>query len=239
MKKVTLHKIDELCHRAYQTKRFQQELPQLRSKYDIPPHGFLSEEAYEHWLSENFGKKNSAFSEDCYSLTERHGLPPTAKLRVREYVLFGTSGIRPESLDVWVPFEEMGVCDIELPGAKGGEWERSGVPIVRLIIPDHATQRDVLRFVRSHWMIMQNILAAQRGNKPKKMVRAVQDRQTQEAVLRLSKLPVKELRRLAQEHDPDGKFTYKETAIKELISRELGKKLSEEAIKKIVARRAK
>lgn len=239
MKKVTLHKIDELCHRAYQAKRFQQELFPLREKYDIPHGGFSSEKAYENWLSENFGEKNGAFTEDCYALTERHGLPPTAKLRVKEYVLFGTSGIRPESLDVWVPFEEMDVCDIELPGARHNDWEKSGIPVARLVIPDHATQSDVVRFVRSHWKIIQNVLATQRGNEPKKMVRAVRDRKTQEAVLELSKLTTKELRRRAQATDPDGAFTYKETAIKEIISRELGKELSEEAIKKIVARGAR
>lgn len=236
MKKVTLHKIDELCHRAYQTKRFQQELLPLRVKYDIPQGGFSSESAYEVWLSENFGKKSTAFTEDCYVLAERHGLPPTAQLRVKEYILFGTSGVRPESLDVWVPFEEMSVCDIELPGANRGEWEKSGMPIVRLIIPDHATQSDVVRYVRSHWKVIQNVLAAQRGNEPKKLVRAVRDRKTQEKVLELSKLTTRELRRRAQETDPDGAFTYKETAIKEIISHVLGKELSEEAIKKIVMR---
>jgi hypothetical protein len=238
MKKVTQNKIDELCYRVYITKDFQKELSELRSKYGIPENGLKSEKAYERWYKENTDNKNRMFSERCGLIADKHGLPPAGKFRIKEYILFGTSGIRPESLDVWMPLDEMGTCEIELSNKKDERWS-AGNPFVKIVISDHASQNDAVSYVRSHWSIIQKLLDARRNGQKKRLVRSVHNRDLQEEILRLSRYSTKELRMLAKKTDAEGKFRYKETAIKELIKARYGITLSDSSIKKIINRRSK
>lgn len=235
MSKVTTNKLDELCYRVYITKDFQVDLARTRSRFGIPDLGFASEKTYEIWYAKSTRKKDGDFYKDCADLVTKYHLPPDAQIRLKEYVLFGTSGLRPESLDVWVPLDELGVCEVEISPKSVDQWTRSGIPTARLIISDHATQRDVLKYVRSHWKIIQRVLDIQRGAGKKRLVRPVRDREMQEEVLILNKLPIQALRKMA----PKGEYEYKEMAIAAIISSKRQDTITADNVKKIVTRRSK
>lgn len=235
MNKVTTNKLDELCYRVYITKDFQVDLARTRSRFGIPDPGFANEKAYDAWYAKSTRKKDGDFYNDCTDLVTKYHLPPDAQIRLKEYVLFGTSGLRPESLDIWVPLDELGVCEVEISPKSADQWTRSGIPTARLIISDHATQRDVLKYVRSHWKIIQRVLDTQRGTEKKQLVRRVQDRELTEEMLRLNKLKLSELRKLA----PKGIYDYKEGAIAAIINEHSKEKVTAEKVKKTVYRRSK
>lgn len=234
MKKVTLNKLDELCYRVYVTKKFQNKLSQLRPKYGIPEKGFGDSKTYERWYRGNEPDKNRAFSERCALIAEKYDLPPDGKFRLKEYILFGTSGIRPESLDVWMPLEEMGTCHIELTDEK--REQKTGGPFVKIVIPDHVSQRDAVAYIRSHWKIIQELLDVRRGGGKKHLVRSVRNREIQEKVLELGRYSTKELEGMAKEAGLTGKSEYKEQIIGKIISARYGITMSAASIKKTIAR---
>lgn len=233
-----MNKIDEMCYRVALTNEFQLDATPLRASFSIPADGFKDEKAYTAWYAQNTLDRHNEFHIRCADLVTKYRLPPDANIRLKEYVLFGASGMRPESLDVWVPMDELAVCDIELSRKSAEQWEHSDIPFVRVIISDHANQNDAVKYVRSHWNIIQKLLDAQRSGKKKHLVRAIHDRALQEAILKLNRLPTKELRKQAKKTLPEGAFTYKETAIREILAAD-GKRVSEEMIKKVVSRRSK
>ncbi len=235
MKKVTSNKLDELCYRAYITKEFQKDLPALRSKYGIPVNGFNTEGRYKKWLNKNTDQKNKTLFERCAWLSQRYNLPPDAELRLKEYILFGTSDLRPESLDVWMPLDELSVCDIELLNKPSKRWTNTNIPTVKIIISDHASQNDVTKYIRSHWKIIQHLLNSRRNGDKKQLVRPVHDRELQERILSLNKLKISELRKLA----PNGIYQYKENVIAAIINKDSKKQITAENIKQIITRRNK
>lgn len=233
---MTTNKLDELCHRVYITKDFQIDLARIRGRFDIPDTGFAGAKAYDTWYAKSTDRQNRDFYEDCTDMVTKYRLPPDAQLRLKDYILFGTSNLRPESLDVWVPLEELnGVCEVELSHKSTEQWAKSGIPFTRLIISGDATQRDVLKYVRSHWKIIQNVLDVQRGTEKKRLIRPVRDRKMQEEILELNKLSIQELRKMA----PPGEYEYKDMAIAAILNSRHQKTITSDNVRKIVTRRSK
>jgi len=230
-----MNTLDEMCYIVALTKEFQQDATPLRASFGIPVDGFKDEKAYTAWYAQNTLDRNNEFYSKCAELVTKYRLPPDANIRLKEYVLFGTSGLRPESLDIWMPMDELAVCDIELSDKTAQQWDKSGIPFVRLIVSDHATQADVKRYVSSRWKLIQTMLNVQRGGAKKRLVRAVRNRGLNEEMLRLNKLKLSELRKLA----PEGIYDYKESAIAAIINEHSNEKVTAANVKKIIYRRNK
>lgn len=243
--KPKINQINERCYRVYHQSKFKVDLAQTRALFDLPAEGLDSEESYINWWHEKdmLGQGNT-FRQHCVGLVQKYQLPPDANMRLKDHILFGTSGLRPESLDVFVPLDELGVCDIQFFGETNEEWVKSNIPFVRVVISDFAGVKDATNYIEAHWGIIQRLLDIQRGDKPKpSVVRTLKNREIQDEILKLNKLSLRELRKKA----PLSEFpndASKPATIAVIINAQYGAEdssvdFNEESVKKTITRRNK
>lgn len=227
------NKLDALCYEAFRTASFQRELGAIRTNYAIPDKGFPNEAAYTRWQVAlyRYPDRERSFEKELAVLTRAYKLTPAANLLVREYVLFGKSPVRFMSETNFEP------CDIEWPHMDTGPWSKSGVPFVKIVISDYASQEDVQRYVKGHWKAIQSIFDAHRGGK-RRRIKPIADQLLVERIFQLSQMLKKELDSILLAADPAAvKLALpKAQKIRRIIKKETGKPITEDRIEQIIKR---
>lgn len=239
MNKVTSsNKIDELCHRLYLTDDFQDKLAKTRSLCGIPFEGFKTISKWRDWSQNSENRKQRDYLQLISKLwITRKKLPPDARFLIQAYVLFGSaSELRGKFMNETMPTDMLEACAIDINNTSE-YWEKSGVPFIKLIISERASQRDIRQFISSNWDVIQLLLINQSKGRSQKSIRPLKNKAVQEEILRLSRLNLKDLRKIAPNRA--GKYAYKEDAIVAIIQETTGVKLTSENVRTIISRRKK
>lgn len=188
------NKAIELLYKLSFRDDFKQDIEQTRHMLGIPKKGFKNMK-YEDNLKWIKDKKTAVnFNKMTFSFIEKYSIPHSYHWMFQEYLQTGKLETR-QTGNEQVAFIDPTAHKTEFPlGFLDYHYRKSGEPFVKLFIFGNNSKTDVKKFIDKYWKNIEDSFLEQ-GCKLGKRVRKTINKDRDILIIKLSKKPIKELRK--------------------------------------------
>jgi hypothetical protein len=211
------NKAIELLHSLYFRDDFMQDLEQTRQILKIPKKGFKNMKYGDNlkWIKDKKTAVN--FNKMTFSFMKKYSIPHRYHWVFQEYLQTGKLETR-QTGNEQVAFIDPTAHKAEFPlGLLDYHYRASGEPFVKLFIFGNNSKTDVKNFIDKYWKNIEDSFLEQ-GCKLGKRVRKTINKDRDILIIKLSKKPIKELRKkLERKGGEVSKSDSKEDIISKLL----------------------